>query len=117
MAVPPAASISATTARPASLLRSTTPTLAPSAANSLDDAPPMPVAPPEISAILPASLSGMVRSSFFFSVIDRSANYRLNPDHTRNGLACYPAPIWPASAVLHQAMAAKTEVPSTHGFD
>jgi hypothetical protein len=34
-------------------------TLAPSAANSLDAAPPMPVAPPEMIAILPFSLSAM----------------------------------------------------------
>jgi hypothetical protein len=39
--------------------------LAPSAAKSFDEAPPMPVAPPEISAILPASLPDMVRYPFF----------------------------------------------------
>jgi len=34
--------------------------LAPSAANSFDAAPPMPVAPPEMIATLPASLPAMI---------------------------------------------------------
>src|SRR5262245_29477893 len=59
MAMPPARSISAATARPASSFRSTMPTLAPSAANRSDEAPPMPVAPPEINALFPANLPGM----------------------------------------------------------
>ena len=61
-ATPPAALIAATVSAAASPLRSTIATLAPSAANSFEAAPPMPVAPPEMIATLPASLPAMMSS-------------------------------------------------------
>ena len=55
-ALPPAARIPATVSAAAAALRSMIATLAPSAANSRDAAPPMPVAPPEMIASFPSSL-------------------------------------------------------------
>src|SRR5262245_4521257 len=85
MAVPPARSIWATTARLASSFRSTMPTLAPSAANRSEEAPPMPVAPPEINAIFPANLPGMCfhpSSQKPLAILER---LRLWPEVVREG--------------------------------
>ena len=59
IACPPAALISATIAAEASAFRSIIATRAPSAAKSFEAAPPIPVAPPEMMAVLCARRLGM----------------------------------------------------------